>query len=394
MVMYRRLLFVTLAISIIGGSALTGQTLDTVWTKTHGCKNDDLGFSVCPTSDGGYIITGKTMPVFGRFWDAYLLKTDASGDTVWQKTYGTEYDDLGVSVRQTKDGGYIVAGSTQPQGLGYVKVYLVKTDAAGEILWTKTLGETENDAAYAVQQTSDGGYIITGYAFTWVTHGPDVLLIKIDSRGEVMWTKNYGGRYDDMGYSVAQTTDGGYVVAGCKGEPLAHDVYVLKTNSTGDTLWTRTYGGQFDDLGSSIQQTSDGGYIVVGHTTSFSDDEKPDIYLIRIDSKGDSLWTRTYGGAHNDVGYAVRQLPDNGYIIVGYTGQEFVPGRRVNFDVYIIRTDSDGKVLWTGEYGGPDMEVGVDVQLAADGGWIIVGQTNSFGAGAMDVYLLKLKTEP
>jgi hypothetical protein len=393
MIVHGKLVFFFVMMLFVGPFALRGQVPDTVWTRTYGGVNDDFGFSVYPTSDSGYIMTGKTMPVFGRFWDMYLLKTDALGDTLWFKTYGSDYDDLGVSVQQTADGGYIVAGSTQPFGLGYVKIYLVKTDAAGETLWTKTLGETENDAAYAVQQTSDNGYIITGYAFSWVTGGPDVILVKTNSQGDVLWTKTYGGPSGDMGYSVQQTADGGYVVAGFKGEARAHDVYILKTDSIGDTLWTRNYGGRQDDVGSSIQQTSDGGYIVVGHTMSRSVDQKPDVYLIKIDSKGDSLWTKTYGGIYHDVGYVVRQLSDDGYIIVGYTGQEFVPGRRLDFDVYIIRTDANGDVLWTKTYGGPEMDIGVDIRTTVDDGYVVVGQTNSFGAGATDVYLLKLRAK-
>lgn len=379
-----------LMIVIVSNLTLYGEIPDTIWTRTHGGGNDDFGFSIVPTSDNGFIITGKIMPVFGRFWDTYLLKTDASGDTLWLKTYGSEYDELGASVQQTTDGGYILAGSTQPFGLGYVKVYLVKTDATGDTLWTKTLGETENDAAYAVRQTADNGYAMTGYSFSWVTGGPDVFLMKTNSQGDVMWTKTYGGLYDDMGYSLEQTTDGGYVIAGFKGEPLEHDVFILKTDSKGDTIWTKTYGGRYDDVASSIQQTRDGGYIAVGHTTSFTADQNPDVYLIKTDSKGDTLWTRTYGDMYNDVGYAVRQLSDNGYIIVGYTGQEFVPGLRVDFDVYLIRTDENGNILWAKTYGGEEMDIGVDIGMTVDGGYVVVGQTNSFGAGATDVYLLKL----
>jgi hypothetical protein len=390
MLSYLKMIFFLSMTVVASTCLLRGQVPDTIWTRVHGGRNDDLGFSVAPTSDGGFIITGKTMPVFGRFWDTYLLKTDASGDTLWLKTYGSEYDELGASVQQTTDGGYILAGSTQPFGLGYVKVYLVKTDATGDTLWTKTLGETENDAAYAVRQTADNGYAITGYSFSWVTGGPDVFLMRTDSQGDVMWAKTYGGLYDDMGYSLEQTTDGGYVIAGFKGEPLEHDVFILRTDSKGDTIWTKTYGGRYDDVASSIQQTRDGGYIAVGHTTSFTVDQNPDVYLIRMDSKGDTLWTRTYGDIYNDVGYAVRQLPDNGYIIVGYTGREFVPGLRVDFDVYLIRTDENGNVLWTKTYGGDEMDIGVDVRMTIDGGYIVVGQTNSFGAGATDVYLLRL----
>jgi hypothetical protein len=369
------------------------QSPDTVWTRIHGGENDDLGYSVLQTTDGGYVITGKTMSTFGRFWDVFLLKTDARGDTLWVKTYGCPYDDVATSVQQTKDGGYIIAGSSQPLGLGYVKMYLIKTDAKGDTIWTKMLGQTENDAAYCVEQTTDNGYILAGYAFSWATGGPDVCFIKTDSRGDTLWTKTFGGIYDDMAFAIQQTSDGGYVAVGFKGEPRNHDVYLLKTDAEGDTLWTKSYGGEYDDVGSSVQQTRDGGYIIAGHTQSFNEGGDPDVYLLKTDAKGNIIWAKTYGGTDYDVGYKVLQTSDGGFIVVGYSGPELVPGQLAGFDVYVLKTNGDGDELWSKTFKRPGADAGLDIKQTRDGGFIIVGQTNLTGFGNANIYLLKLEPE-
>jgi hypothetical protein len=293
-----------------------------------------------------------------------------------------------LSVQQTTDGGYIVAGDTRSFGAGGYDVYLIKTDSTGDTLWSRTYGGSYNDYGFSVQQTTDGGYIVAGITSSFGAGGYDVYLIKTDSLGDTLWTRTYGGSSNDDGSSVQQTTDGGYIVGG---RTLSFgagnfDVYLIKTDSIGDTLWTRTYGGSQHDDEWSVQQTTDGGYIVAGFTYSFGAGQG-DVYLVKTDSLGDTLWTRTYGGNQNDDMWSVsvRQTTDGGYIVVGVTGS-------VNVDVYLIKTDSLGDTLWSRTYGGPYYydDWGVAVQQTTDGGYIVAGYTESFGAGDFDVMLTKL----
>jgi len=179
------------------------------WERTYGGPNVEWGYSVQQTSDGGYIVAGYSgsFPVFG----IYLLKTNASGDTLWTRTYGGLSWDQGNSVQQTSDGGYIVAGYTHSFGHanGWADVWLIKTNASGDTLWTRTYGGTNGDQGYSVQQTSDGGYIIAGWTNSFGAGGYDVYLIKANASGDTLWTKTYGGTNDDYGNSVQQTSDGG-----------------------------------------------------------------------------------------------------------------------------------------------------------------------------------------
>jgi len=349
------------------------------WERTYGGAGDDEGRSVQQTQDGGYVVAGSTTS-FGNGYQVYLIKTNAGGDTFWSRTYGGMGTEYSYSVQQTQDGGYIVAGYTTSFGNG-IQVYLIKTDASGDTLWTKTYGGTSSDYGYSVQQTQDTGYIVAGYTDSF-GNGIQFYLIKTDASGDTLWTRTYGGTSFDYGHSVQQTQDGGYGVAGFN-DSLGNgwQVYLVKTNASGDTLWTRTYGGTNDDQGYSVQQTQDGGYIATGFTFSFGNGQQ--VYLIKTNVSGDTLWTRTYGGTSWDGGYSVQQTSDGGYIVAGVT-TSFGNGGQV----YLIKTNASGDTLWTRTYGGADYDEGYSVRQTSDGGYIITGWTSSFGNG-FQVYLIK-----
>jgi hypothetical protein len=369
--------------AILAPSFLPAQI---TFQRTYGGSWDDEGNSAQQTADGGYVIAGWTESFGAGYCDVYLIKTDARGDTLWTKAYGGLDDDWGTSVQQVTDGGYIIAGCTWSFGAGRDDVYLVKTDADGDTLWTRTFGGTSGDWSSSVQQTTDSGYIIAGATYSFGAGSEDVYLVKTDSVGDTLWTRAYGGAGEEHGWSVRQTADGGYVIAG-RTESFGagdYDVYLIKTDAYGDTLWTRTYGGMLLEESWSVRQTTDSGYIISGYTNSFGAGGC-DVYLVKTDAHGDTKWTRTYGGTGNDYGWSVQQTSDSGYIIAGYT-TSFGAGAK---DVHLIKTDGCGDTLWTRTYGGRDGDYGYSVQRTSDGGYVIAGKTGSFGAGAWDVYLIK-----
>ncbi|MCK4654863.1 MAG: carboxypeptidase regulatory-like domain-containing protein, partial [Candidatus Cloacimonetes bacterium] len=376
----------TLVITILLGlflvlPAVAGAQI--AFERWYGGAMGEEGYSVAQTDDGGYIITGWTHSYGAGCMDVYLIKTDASGDTLWTKTFGGTSADCGRSVARTQDGGYIITGYTYSYGAGSDDVYLVKTDSLGDTLWTKTFGGTNCEEGRSVAQTDDGGYIITGHTTSYGAGGKDVYLIKTDASGNTLWTKTFGGTGDDEGRSVSQTNDGGYIIAGYISYSYqSGDVYLIKTDALGNTLWTRTFGGTVTDLGYSGTQTDDGGYIITGNTYSYGG---CNVYLIKTDASGDTLWTKTFGGTGYNYGYSVTQTDDGGYIIAGYT-EIFGPGWS---DVYLIKTDASGNTLWTRTFGGTDYDRGFSVAQTDDGGYIIAGYTATYGAGLEDVYLIK-----
>ncbi len=363
------------------------QPPDTLWTRTYGGSGDDIGNSVQQTSDDGYIIAGGTYSFGAGDSDVYLTKIDIAGDELWSQTFGGEGYDLGTSVQQTTDGGYIIAGCTFSYGAGNRDVYLIKTDANGNESWSQTFGGSANDWGYNVQQTNDGGYIIAGSTQSIGAGGYDVYLIKTDESGNEQWNETFGESGNDEGYSVQQTTDGGYIIAG-----LIHPngtsiyVYLIKTDSIGNESWSRTFGGDDNDFGKSVQQTSDDGYIIVGLTDSFGAGSR-DVYLIKTDSNGNDSWTQTYGGSGYDRSMNGQLTTDGGCIISGWTESFGVGG----YDVYLIKTDSNGNESWSVTFGGNDHDYGYSVQQTSDSGYIVAGYTQSYGAGGSDVYLIRLE---
>jgi hypothetical protein len=304
----------------------------------------------------------------------------------WEKTFGGTGTAYGYSVQQTTDGGFIITGES-PSEYG-VAVWLIKTDGNGVEQWIESFGGTSAEWGTSVQQTTDGGYIITGITYSGNGSG-DTYLIKTDASGVEQWTKTFGSYNSDYGYSVQQTTDGGYIITGVthsfgNGPSYEGDVYLIKTDGNGDSLWTKTFGGTSDDWGYSVQQTTDGGYIITGFTHSFGNGGY-DVYLIKTDGNGIEQWTKTFGGTIDDLGYSVQQTTDGGYIITGQTGSFGNGGN----DVYLIKTDGSGIEQWTKTFGGTNSDYARSVQQTTDGGYIICGGTWSFGNGNGDAYLIK-----
>jgi hypothetical protein len=356
------------------------------FARTYGGTNWDYAYFVQQTSDGGYIVAGTTTSFGAGMSDIFLIKIDANGDAQWAKTYGGTNDDWASSVQQTSDGGYIVSGFTKSFSVGSWDVFLMKTDANGNIQWAKTYGGASEDYAYFVQQTSDGGYIVAGRTRSFGAGGYDIFLIKTDANGNVQWAKTYGGTGDELFSSVQQTSDGGYIVAGrtLSFGAGGNDIFLIKTDENGDVQWAKTYGGTNHDYALSVQQTSDGGYIVAGWTSSFGAGWD-DIFLIKTDANGNIIWAKTYGGSANEYAFSVQQTSDGGYIVAGRTSS-FGAGWD---DIFLIKTDANGNIIWAKTYGGSANEYAFSVQQTSDGGYIVAGRTSSFGAGIWDVFLVK-----
>jgi hypothetical protein len=347
----------------------------TYFAKTYGGTSAS---SVQQTSDGGYILAGYTSSFGAGGDDIFLIKTDANGNVQWAKTYGGTRNDRAYSVQQTSDGGYIVAGITYSFGVDSGDIFLIKTDANGNVIWAKTYGGTRYDWASSVQQTSDGGYIVAGWTWSFGAGWDDIFLIKTDANGNIQWAKTYEGTYYDWAYSVQQTSDGGYIVAG--GTSFWGDyVFLIKTDANGNIIWSKTYIGTDDIWAHSVQQASDGGYIVAGNIGYY------DIFLIKTDANGNIQWAKTYGGTDWDEAYSVQQTSDGGYILAGGTYSFGAGGA----DIFLIKTDANGNIIWAKTYGGTYGDRAYSVQQTSDGGYIVAGYTASFGAGSSDIFLIK-----
>jgi|GEM_PF-2009760 len=291
----------------------TDESGNKVWEETYGGISSDRGWYVQQTNDEGYIIVGEI-----EYDDVWLIKTDENGTKEWDRRFGGDFHDSGLCVQQTVDGGYVLIGDTQSYGLGHSgssDLWLIKTDESGNKVWDKTYGGDDWDKGYCVKQTSDGGYILGGVTELYGSGGRDGWLIKTDENGAIIWHQTYGGSSYEECFYFDQTSDGGYVITGYG--PENRNVWLVKTDENGNELWSKNYGGNLDDMGHCVEQTTDGGYIIVGHSNSFSAREDEDIWLIKTNSTGDFEWHQMYGGPGWDRGYSVMQINDGGYILTG-----------------------------------------------------------------------------
>jgi len=373
---------------VLFSSSLLAQSTGPLWTKTYGDGGIAHAYSICHTSDGGFAMAGKFRDSDEAGWDVYLVRTDSDGDTLWTRSFGGPGDEIARGLIQTTDGGFVVAGRTQSIGDMDCSIYLLKTDADGKKVWVKTYGETEMDFAKSVIQTSDGGYALVGGTMGANGETYDAYLVRTDADGNEMWAKSYGGDDGEFATSIDETQDGGFIIGGATesfGEG-ALDVYLIRTDGNGEVRWARTYGGEDWDVAWDVRATSDDGFIAAGETKSFSE-YGMDVYLVKTDADGNAIWAKNYGGEGRQTAQAVWEASEGDFVVGGYTYTYEEWGQ----DIYIGRVDADGEVLWVKTYGGPGKDIAHSIMQAVDGAWIVAGETASLGPGKSDACIIKVE---
>ena len=363
------------------------------FAKTFGGNRRDRGINLLQTRDGGYAIVGYTSSLDAIQEDIYLVRTDAQGEVLWSKTYGGQGNDNGWAIMETEDGGFLITGFTNSFGAGKMDIYLVRTDADGNMLWERTFGGSQSEYGWAMAATTDGGYVLAGQTDSFGAGDKDGYLVKVNAEGEEIWSQTYGGPKEDRLFSIDQSSDGGFILTGTTKSfgvgNSQRDLYLVKTNSTGELVWTQVLGEEPDDVGHAVRQTADGGYIVTGYTKSFGA-QNYDTWLIKTDEAGISQWETFYGEASDDRTIYGEQTDDGGYISIGYT-RGFEPAG--NWDVFLVKIDSDGEVIWHKTFGGTTEDTGYTVRSTADNGFILTGETYSSGEGGGDMYVIKVNQD-
>jgi parallel beta-helix repeat protein len=361
----------------------------TEWTRQYGGVESDVAWSVLQTSDGGYLVVGETYSYGSGSYDFWVVKTDSSGTQQWTKTYGGSAADRARFATRTYDGGYVVVGYTDPSGSDPADVLVVKIDSAGNKQWDLQWGGSNRDQAYSVIQSSDGRYIVVGYTMSFGAGNEDAFLLMIDP---VLGTsyRTYGGSNTDVIRSVMQTSDGGFALAGYTNSigSGSYDFWLIKTSYDGTMLWQKTYGNTGSDMAYSIAQTSEGGYVLAGDTDYYTAGSY-DFYVVKTDSSGNLAWSQKFGGTGLDSASSVVQTCDGGYLIAGETTSF---GAALE-DFWVVKTDSSLSKQWDQRYGGSGSDRAYSALQASDGGYTITGPTSSYGAGSNDFWLVKLGYE-
>jgi Tol biopolymer transport system component len=344
--------------------------------------------------DGGYLFVGSIHYThYNRDdEDLYLLRTDAAGEPLWEKTLGGDRFDRGYRVLAAAGGGFLILGETRSLGAGDRDLYLVKVDMAGEELWSQVYGGPREEQSGTIHATADGGYILSGQTASYGAGGVDVYLVKTDAQGNAEWTQTYGSELDDEGYAAIELPDGGFLVLGCvvhgSGDfmTMNPDVYLVRTDGQGQTVWSQVWEAPGAQSGFRLLPTSDGGFLISGLRSDAGTEAGTDALLLKVDADGNIIWDRAVGIANAfDYGTAVVETPDGGYLLTGMStrgGQGGIP---------LTRLDGDGQVLWSKMLSEePGNRAGLEILAASGGGYLVIGNASTGGRGW---YTVLIKTD-
>ncbi|MCO5251697.1 MAG: choice-of-anchor D domain-containing protein [Candidatus Kapabacteria bacterium] len=399
------------------------------WQRTYGGSENDIAIKIQETSDGGFVLAGWTQSNDGDISenngeaDVWVLKIRFDGNIEWQKTYGGSYFETANSIQETRDGGYIVAGSTNSnntditENKGETDAWVLKLNIEGNIEWQKTYGGSLSERVYSIRETNDGGFIVAGVTesidgdVTENKGGTDAWVLKLNIEGNIEWQKTYGGSLNEMAYSIQETSDGGYIVAGetesKDGDILVNkgqsDLWVLKLSNDGEIEWQKTFGGSGIERTYSIQMSREGGFIVAAYTYSADGDVKEnkgssDIWVLKLSIDGSIEWQKTYGGRKSDMATVIQETIDGGFIVAGFTNS--VDGNltenKGGEDIWVLKLINDGSIEWQKTWGGSSSDRAASITETNDGRYIIAGSTHSKDGdikeykGWSDVWVIKL----
>lgn len=421
----------TLIFIFLNLSVLSFAQFSIDWQQSMGGSMYEYSREILYTADGGYITVGYSESSDGDVsvnqggGDCWVVKQNANGAIEWEKTYGGTGFDYASSIYGTSDGGYVIAGYSESidgdisSAYGNGDCWILKIDNNGVIQWQSTYGGTATDNAQSIKQTNDGGYIVAAYSesadgdVTGNHGGGDCWVLKLNNSGILIWQQSLGGTSYDFGQNVTQTSDGGYILTGgthsndgnVVGQNGNGDCWIVKLDNNGDVSWQKALGGSAYDFGQSVEETNDGGYIIAGYSESFDGDitaqhGNGDCWILKFDNSGTLQWQKTLGSSGNDYAFSVKQLLNGNYIMIGYS--EFndgdVASNLGNFDCWLVNLDVFGSIQMQQSLGGSGVDIGYSVQEIMPGNYVVAGYSESNDGnvtgnhGSGDSWVIKINT--
>ncbi|MFN6037466.1 MAG: hypothetical protein ACK452_03280, partial [Bacteroidota bacterium] len=352
---------------------ISGQSI--IFQQIYQCQTDQSAREAIEISSGGYMIAAMNEKSFGDT-DIYILRTDINGDTIWTKSFGGNFSEYPNMILETTGGNFLILGYTKSFGAGNNDIYLIKIDINGNILWTKSYGDIGDDEGKDIIATTDGNYIITGRSNSPGNLNYDAFLKKIDPNGNILWENNYGGNQYETSRSVKECIGGGYIIAGQTNSYGSGngDVFLVRTDANGNFQWSKTFGGSNIDDGNAVIENTDSSIIIAAETNSYGSGNM-DVWVIKTDKNGNVVWDQTFGGIDKDVSKTMRPTSDGGYII-GAISRSF---GWINPEMWLIKIDANGILQWTRSFGSWDHEHCHSAREVSDGGFISVGNSKSYG---------------
>jgi len=357
------------------------------WEKLFSKKSSDVFRCVIEVPAGGYMIAGYTADSTASDSDAYAVRMTTAGDTLWtQRINGPgSGKDLFYKVINTTDGGFAFCGYSTNNGAGNDDVYFLKMDGNGSIQWSNYWGGPAKDRGQDIVQTSDGGYAITGYSTSPPASYYDAFILRINSAGDTLWSKFYGGGGFEDANSIVLLPDSGFIIGGQgTNGPNGLDLYLVRTNLVGDSLWTKKFGTTATDNIENILRLADGSFILTGGTDGpgFGGN---DGLVVKTDSGGTVIWSKIYGGNSQDDFHQAFETTDNGFLLSGTSRSSGA----LEPNMWLVKTDASGDSVWSQTYGGDNHDHGYGAVQTLDGGYIFVGYSSSFGFNSEDAFVVK-----
>ncbi|MEW6364509.1 MAG: PKD domain-containing protein [Acidobacteriota bacterium] len=369
---------------VVAGAPLATQAAHH-WARVIGGNGSDIPRSVQQTSDGGYVLAGITWGSFGGDQDAWLVKLDASGVVSWQKTFGGAGSDWARSVRQTADGGYYLGCYSLAFGNG-VEAWVLRLDSAGSVVWQRTYGGTSDDYLDSLEVTGDGGCVFTGDTTSFGAGGSNAWAVKLSPDGTVNWAKRRYVDQNESGVDITPDGSGGYaMLADAAGGGGDRDAWFTRLDSNGNFVNNTRHliGSIRSEVPQAIDRSGDGGWYVSGYVPVPGNAN--DGLLMKLNSTGSPVWQKHVGGPGDDHFRAGQSTSDGGYVAVGESNNNGIDAD----DLWVVKFDSSGSVVWQRTYGGVSGESGADICQTSDGGYVVAGETTSYG-NAKEVFILRL----
>ena len=369
----------------------TGPELKFTWKTTFGSSKKDVAQSVVALDGGDVAVLGtcKSSHGFGHGReDLCVIRVSAKGKTIWRKAFGGKKRDLAGALTKTTDGNLVAVGYGESFNKGGDKdAYIIKLDTKGNLLWQKAYGGDDAEMMHGVAATKDGGVIAVGTTESFGKGEKDIYILRLDKNGEKLWQKTYGGKREDIANAITASSDGNFILAGASSSYNGgdFDFYISKISPSGKQIWAKAYGETPDDMLNGITATKDGGCVVVGATESYGS-KHDDVDVMKLDSKGEQVWQRLYGFKSIEYANDVVPTPEGGYLVVGTT-KSMGHGK---YDFYVIELDSEGHLHWGNLYGGANKDIAHGVARTSRGSFVVVGETKSFGNGDKDFFMVDL----
>ena len=359
-----------------------------VFSKTFGLNGkSELGRSIIQTIDSGFVMLGEIDN------DILLMKSNRYGDMEWEQSFGGSQMDIASHIEQTSDGGFIISATTESYGQGGKDIWLFKTNSSGLIEWNKYIGTPYDDYSGQVLETADGGFILIGSRGNSDQNDNDVWLIKTNSQGDSSWTRSYGGNQFDRGNDILANEQGGFILLGSTESQGngGKDIWLLKVDEDGNDQWDNTYGNGSDDIGQSMVRTLDGGFLIRYLIESYGEGNTS-VGLLRLGPNRQKLWTKTIGGSMGITGRGFQKVSDDEYMM---SCSLFDNGKN-SYNAYIIKVGDSGDIIWDKIFGGEESDRARSIVQTLDGGYAIAGSTCNYGNGNKlnpDLWLIKTDSE-